>query len=129
MFGLKRKPKEEAVDLNERSPQLGIKFKDLLVMSNLMGQGADLTKARHALYYLYFPNAGTAGEAARAGEGAGYACAVREVVERPGEWSVVCERHDAILDPNAVNAADDLFQRLADRLGGQFDGWEAAAQP
>jgi hypothetical protein len=28
-----------------------------------------------------------------------------------------------------VNAADELFQGLADRLNGQFDGWEAAARP
>lgn len=25
-----------------------------------------------------------------------------------------------------VRGADDLFQGIADRLGGEFDGWEAA---
>jgi hypothetical protein len=34
-----------------------------------------------------------------------------------------------VLDPAGVNAADDLFQGIADRLGGEFDGWEAAARP
>jgi hypothetical protein len=34
-----------------------------------------------------------------------------------------------VLDPKGVIAADDLFQGIADRLGGDFDGWEAAAQP
>ena len=38
-------------------------------------------------------------------------------------------RPDAILDPPGVIAADDLFQGIADRLGGEFDGWEAAAEP
>lgn len=128
LFKPKRKD-EEPVDPNERSPQLGVKYKDLQVLGNLRDSGADLTKARHVLYYLYFPSVDAADEAAGAGRSAGYACAVREVVERPGQWSVVCERSDAVLDPNAVNDADDLFQGLADRLIGEFDGWEAAAQP
>jgi hypothetical protein len=42
------------------------------------------------------------------------------------QWSVVCERPDAILDIEAVRGADDLFQGIADRHGGEFDGWEAA---
>ena len=28
-----------------------------------------------------------------------------------------------------VIASDNLFQGIADRLGGEFDGWEAAATP
>ena len=55
--------------------------------------------------------------------------AIRCRSTRAGQWSVVCERSDAVLDPTGVNAADDLFQGIADRLGGEFDGWEAAAQP
>ncbi len=47
----------------------------------------------------------------------------------PEQWSVVCERSDAVLNPVGVNAADDLFQGMADRRNGQFDGWEAAGQP
>jgi hypothetical protein len=47
----------------------------------------------------------------------------------PDQWSLVCERPDAVLDPPGVIAADDLFQGIADRLDGEFDGWEAAAQP
>ena len=31
-----------------------------------------------------------------------------------------------ILDIDGVRAADDLFQRIADKHGGDFDGWEAA---
>lgn len=33
------------------------------------------------------------------GRAAGYACEVREPLpEYPGPWSVVCERHDAMID-------------------------------
>jgi hypothetical protein len=47
----------------------------------------------------------------------------------PGQWSLVCERPDAILDPAGVIAADNLFQGIADRLEAEYDGWEAAATP
>jgi hypothetical protein len=131
MFLFRRKKKDdERVDPNERSPQLGIKYKDLALLGQLMQQGADLTKPRHALYYLYFTSEEVGNAAAAAGTAAGYACEVRDPLPQyPGQWAVVCERPDAVLDPPGVNAADELFQGIADRLGGVFDGWEAAAQP
>jgi hypothetical protein len=127
----KRNKKEHApVDPNDRSPQLGIKYKDLLVLGSLMQQGADLTRPRHALYYLYFSGRELAEAAAADGRAGGYQCEVRDPKpEYPGQWTVVCERPDAVLDPAGVIAADDLFQAMADRLGGEFDGWEAAGQP
>ena len=129
MFLFKKKD-DEPVDLEARSPQLGIKNKDLQLLGQLMAQDADLTKPRHALYYLYFATRDAADTAAVEGRAAGYACNVREpVAERPDQWSLVCERPDAVLDPASVIAADNLFQGIADRLGGEFDGWEAAATP
>ena len=132
LFNRKKKEKkdEAPVDLNARSPQLGIKYKDLQVLGQLMEQGADLTKPRHALYYLYFSTRDAAEEGADAARTAGYTCEVRDPLPAyPDQWSVRCERSDVVLDPSGVIAADDLFQGIADRLGGDFDGWEAAAQP
>jgi hypothetical protein len=135
MFLFKRKKEparapEPPVDPDERSPQLGIRNKDLAVLGQLMAHGADLTKPRHAVYYLYFADGAAAeagGEEARA---AGYSCEVREPLPvNPGQWSLVCERSDVILNPPNVIAADDLFQGIADRHGAEFDGWEAAARP
>jgi len=127
----RRNKKDEApADLNERSPVLGIKNKDLLVLGQLMQQGAELTKPRHALYYLYFASAGAATAAADEARAAGYQCTVRDPSPtQPDQWPLVCERPDALLDPPGVIAADNLFQGIADRMGGEFDGWEAAAQP
>ena len=52
---------------------------------------------------------------------------IRDPLEAyPGQWSVVCERMDAVLDVPAVRRADYLFQGIADRFKGEFDGWEAA---
>jgi hypothetical protein len=126
----RKKKDEEEVDLNDRSPQLGVKYKDLILLGQLLQQGADLTKSRHALYYLYFGDRARADAGADHGRGAGYTCTVREPLPQyPDQWSLVCERPDAVLDPPGVIAADDLFQGIADRFGGEFDGWEAAAQP
>ena len=131
MFGFGRKKKDaEPIDPEARSPQLGVKNKDLVLMGQLLQQGADLNKPRHALYYLYFTSRDAAESGAEEGRAAGYTCEVRDPLpEYPGQWSLVCERPDAVLDPNGVNAADDLFQGIADRFGGEFDGWEAAARP
>ncbi len=129
LFGRKKKD-EEPVDPNERSPQLGLKYKDLQVLGALIEAGAELSKPRHAIYYLYFPSREAASAGGEEATAAGYSCEVREPLpEYPGQWSLVCEKSDAILDPAGVNAADDLFQGIADRLGADYDGWEAAATP
>ena len=131
MFPWSRKKKDdEPVDPEARSPQLGLKYKDLELMGQMMKIGANLALPRHALYYLYFPSTEVAEAGAEEGRTAGYTCEVREPLpENPGQWTLLCERPDAVLDPPGVIAADDLFQGIADRLGGDFDGWEAAAQP
>ena len=58
---------------------------------------------------------------------AGYTCEVRDSLPAyPDQWALVCERPDAVLDIPGVRNADDLFQGIADRHRGTFDGWEAA---
>jgi hypothetical protein len=116
--------------MNARSPQLGLRYKDLALLGQLMAQGADLRRPRHALYYLYFPSREAAEVGAIDARAAGYACEVREPLDAyPGNWSLLCQRFDAVLDPPGVIAADDLFQGIADRHSAEFDGWEAAATP
>src|SRR3990170_7273766 len=128
LFDRLRGKKDEApVDLEARSPETGLKYKDIALLGEMMKQGADLSRPRHALYYLYFGTREAAEAAAAEGRGAGYSCEVREpLAAYPGQWSIVCERPDAVLDMTGVREADDLFQGIADRSGGEFDGWEAA---
>jgi hypothetical protein len=126
LFGKKRGD-DEPVDPNERSPQLGLKYKDLMVLDQLMKSGADLTASRHVIYYSYAPSK----EVAQAMEGeaaeAGWKAEVREPLpDFPDQWGVVCERH-AVTSPDFVREADDFFQELADRHGAEYDGWEASA--
>lgn len=117
---------DEPVDPNERSPQLGIKYKDLAVLGQLMKNGADLTETRHVVYYSYAPSELVAQAMAREAETNGYEAATREPKpEFPGQWSVICEIH-AVTSPEFVREADDFFQGLADRHAAEFDGWEAS---
>jgi hypothetical protein len=118
------------MDPDARSPELGVKYKDLQVMGQLLQAGADLHQPRHALYFLYFATSDAAEAGAVEGRAAGYSCEVRPPLENnPDQWSLVCELADAMIDPPGVIAADDLFSGIDDRHGGEFDGWEAAARP
>jgi hypothetical protein len=128
LFLFKRKKKDdEPVDMQARSPETGLRYKDIALLGQMMKQGADLTQPRHALYYLYFPSRDAAETGAVEGRAAGYACEVRVPLPAyPAKWSLVCERRDAVLSITGVRNADDLFQGIADRLDGEFDGWEAA---
>lgn len=123
----RRKEEQAPIDPEARSPETGLKYKDIALMGQMLQQGADLSQTRHALYYLYFETPGAAEAGAAEGRDAGYTCEVRDPMpEYPGQWSLVCERQDAMLDIEGVRAADDLFQGIADKHGGDFDGWEAA---
>ena len=127
LFRRKKKDDDEPVDMEARSPVTGLKYKDIALLGEMMKNGADITEPRHVLYYSYFGSRDVAEAGAVEARAAGYSCEVRDPLPQyPYQWSVVCEKPDAVLDIEAVKAADDLFQGIADRLGGEFDGWEAA---
>jgi hypothetical protein len=118
---------DQPVDPNERSPQLGLKYKDLAALGSLRDAGADLSQPRHVVFYLYFPDRPSADRAGGVASGQGYTPDVREPLPQfPGQWALVCDRHDAVTSPDFVRAADDFFQALADTHGGEYDGWEAS---
>jgi hypothetical protein len=122
-----RRRDDEQVDMNERSPQLGLRYKDLAVLDQLMKNGADLSQSRHVIYYSYAPSEDVARTMQREAEAKGFSASVREPLpDFPGQWGVVCETH-AITSPDFVRDADDFFQGLADRHGAEYDGWEASA--
>lgn len=121
---------DEPFDPDERSPQLGLRNKDLVVLGELMKAGADLSLPRHASYELSFVQLAAASLAADEAEAAGWRAQVHDPVPDDGAlWSLVCERPDVVLTPDFVRAADDFFQSLADRFAGGYDGWEAAVEP
>jgi len=113
--------------MNERSPQLGVRYKDLMVLGQLAKNGADLSASRHVIYYSYAPSEEVARAMAREAEAGGWGAEVREPLPNvTDQWSVICETH-AVTTPDFVRQADDFFQGLADRHGAEYDGWEASA--
>ncbi len=130
MWPFRRKQREH-VDLEERSPELGIKYKDLMVMHHLTKAGADLEQPRHVIFYLYVPNLDAAQSIAKEANAAGYG--LRPEVgkpspEYPDSWPVTCEAN-AVISPDFVRETGNLFDDLAARHHGEYDGWEAAATP
>ena len=129
MFGFLRRKKadDEPVDMQARSPVTGLKYKDIALLGQMMQSGADLTKPRHVLYYLYFDREVAARSAADETTKAGFDSTVSEPLPGyPGQWRLRCERRDAVLDIEFVRGSDDLFEGVASRFGGEFDGWEAS---
>ena len=112
--------------MNERSPQLGIRYKDLAVLDQLMKNGADLSESRHVVYYSYAPSEAVAQAMGHEAESNGFAVTIGEPLpDFPGQRPVRCEIY-AVTSPEFVRDSDDFFQGLADRHGGEYDGWEAS---
>lgn len=127
LFNRKKQEDDKPVDLEARSPVTGLKYKDIAVLGEMMKRGADLTKPRHVLYYLYFEGRDAAQAGAVDGRAAGYKCEVSDPIpEYPDHWRLVCEKPSAVLDIPNVREADDVFQAIANCFNGDFDGWEAA---
>lgn len=130
----RRKKDSELVDPEARSPELGLKYKDLLVLNQLMTHGGDLSRERHVVYYLYVPGRQPADAVAAELAGSGWTCGVRESEPDTssdegagrGEWLVTCEQHDAVVSVDFVRASTDLMESVAARHGGHSDGWEAS---
>lgn len=125
-MGLFRRKHTTPVDPTARSERLNLRHDDLLVMGQLIEHGADLTRPRHTLYYLYFGDGDGAARAAESARDEGFAVELRQPGHGITDWAVVCEKPDLVLDPDTVRANSDLFEQLAGSHGGTYDGWEAA---
>ncbi|MBY0375969.1 MAG: ribonuclease E inhibitor RraB [Bryobacteraceae bacterium] len=109
-MGLFSESREEPVDLEDRAPQTGVKYKDILVLMQLVEAGANLTAPRHVLYYLYFKDRAAAEAVASAATEAGFATRIREPIpEDPDSWGGVCERESYVLSMDIVRDNTDYF--------------------
>ncbi len=91
----------------------------------MLAHGADLSKERHVVHYLYFPD-----DAARAV--AEYQLQDQSYETRHGvdygndrPKSLIAERH-GIVNEAVVDNERELLTRVAEANGGEYDGWEAA---
>lgn len=101
---------------------------DRLALRQLQSLGADLTKPRHVIHFLYFQDGGASHRAAEAIEEAGYSTKVVEPDERFREWRVHAEA-TRVMSETTVDGFRSWFEQVAERWGGEYDGWEAARTP
>jgi hypothetical protein len=129
LFSRKKKDDDQSLDPDERSPQLGLKHKDLLLLGQIMQSGTDLTRPRHVVYFSYAPDPATQqAMAAEAGARGFDVTADEPLPDYPDDWPVRCETV-VTLRPEVVRDNTDWFEALAARHGAEFDGWEAALDP
>lgn len=101
---------------------------DRLNLAQLRGVGADLVRPRHVLHFLYFETEDDARRAVEAVEAAGYDATVVEPEGTATQWSVRAEA-TRVVDDTTVSAYRAQFEQIASTYGGEYDGWEAAAEP
>jgi hypothetical protein len=118
LFGLIRKQRAP------KTPQEA----DTLALSQLAGRGADLSKPRHVIHFLYFEGEADARAAAAAIGEASWTTRVDEPTDTIPQW---CVRADGnrTLGPETVAAFRSWFDGVAIAHDGEYDGWEAAAKP
>ena len=112
------------LDPDERSPQLGLKYKDLAVLGAMMEAGFDLLQPREVNEYCYAPTADAAAAVANAVGELGFTVVVREPDEQQPEWSIVATQV-IVLDPAFVRDTTDAMEAIAAEHGATYDGWDA----
>jgi hypothetical protein len=103
---------------------------DQLIVHQLRLLGADLSRPREVLHFVYFPTKEDAEDAAAELRGEGYAVEVQPSADAdtnpPNPWLALA-RKDTVVDEGAVIDMRPRFEALAAARSGEYDGWEAAA--
>jgi hypothetical protein len=99
---------------------------DRLILEQLRELGGDLSRPRHVLQYLYFPTEAAALGAAETLRATGYDVDVRAPGEGMAQWGAIAEAH-VVVDEAWVGEMRPRLDAIAAANGGDYDGWEAAA--
>jgi hypothetical protein len=98
---------------------------DLEILETLEEHGADLAEPREIRVNLSFPSEQEAEAAGSELEEAGYEVVGFEATGEEEPWAIRATR-DLRVDRENVTGFRSHFHDLAERHGGEFDGWEAA---
>ncbi len=110
----------------DRFREHGVPVDDVMTLQQLVGAGADLSRPRHVIYFVYFDDPVRADAAAARASLAGYRAKSSELPGAyAGTWSLNAEVI-TVLDPETVIEAGDFFRAIAGEWGGDYDGWEAS---
>ena len=100
---------------------------DRLALRQLAGRGADLSRPRHVIHFLYFASERDAHAAAEA-IGDSWTLEIEQPSDDVEQWCVKADG-TRTLSPETVSAFRARFEQLAESHAGEYDGWEAAAKP
>ena len=126
------KPKQRDEDYDVDEPESGgpPEKGDKQVLRQLRRLGANLSRPREVVHFVYFPTQVAAEQASHHLRGEGYTIDVRPAANAadnpPNPW-VLEARNYAVVDESNVQAMREKFEVLAEEGGGEYDGWEAAA--
>jgi hypothetical protein len=113
------------IDLDDKSPRSGLLWRDLMLLTEIVDSGADLTQPREHGFVLYFDLKKAADKARVRARRGGYEATVSRCPDdATHRWQVMCER-ESVLDLTTLIAATDFFQSVADELGGGYGGLQA----
>jgi hypothetical protein len=96
---------------------------DRQVLAELVAHGADLSRGRHVVHYLYFPSDDQRNAAEEALREHGYG--IRHGNNYKDTKSLIAERTGHV-DEQTIEAERQLLETIAENNAGEYDGWEAA---
>ncbi len=102
---------------------------DRQVFDQLIELGADLSKKRHCIHYLYFPTEDGAQKARQDLKGMRFKVKVgKQVPSEPEarQWPISAE-HTEVINMEVIRALRKPLTAIAENYDGEYDGWEAAA--
>lgn len=105
---------------------------DQAIIEQLRRLGANLNQPREVVHYLYLPSQEASRQAAEALRSKGYLTderAAANAAENPPNPFLVKATCRTTLNPQNAQESRQLFEQLASFHNGEYDGWEAAAQP
>jgi regulator of RNase E activity RraB len=105
---------------------------DKMILEQLGKSGADLTQQREILHYLYVPTQEASHRIASKLREEGYEVTERasaDAVKKPPNPWLVLARKVTVVNSQTVEEMRVRFESLAKEANGDYDGWEAAAQP
>ena len=99
---------------------------DLEILETLEEHGEDLSEPREIRIHLLFPDEESANAAEEELSDLGYEVSGFEAAGEEEQWTLRATR-ELRVDRHNVTGFRHRFEELAARHGGEFDGWEAAA--
>ena len=104
---------------------------DLMLLDLMRKQGANFSNPFTLQHYLYLPSEEAAEDAAGDLRSLGYEVEVRRSASNkpndPVPWLALATE-GTLVDERAIEERREQFDSLAQKYGGDYDGWEAAVQ-